>query len=76
MSKVIRMDEVKVGDRVYDEQYFARDKFREVTFTCISDHTVTLKLGVTAHATIDTRTNMVGHPEEGILVWTERVYHE
>jgi hypothetical protein len=64
--------DVRVGDKVYDSHYFASDKWREVTKTTISPSgVVSLYLGVTAHPTIDTRTQIVGHHYEGIAVKRE-----
>jgi hypothetical protein len=68
MQKSIRFDEVKTGNKVYQSGYYARDKWRKVTKITTSLTTVSLYLGTSAHKTIDTRTQLVGHPAEGIMV--------
>jgi len=64
--KIIQFQEVKTGDKVYHAMYYAADKWREVTKITSTEKVVSLYLGSTAHDTIDTRTQISGHPREGI----------
>ena len=64
----IAFKDVKVGDKIYDSAHYAQNKWREVTAVKYKAKYVTLFVGVTAHKTIDTRIQRVGHQEEGIAV--------
>ena len=63
----VTFGEVKLGNRVYQPDYFGPDKWREVTnFKVSGDGTVSLGLGVSARGDMDTRTYIVGHKDEVI----------
>jgi hypothetical protein len=64
----IAFKNVKVGDRVYQHNYYARNKWRKVTSIETEGDLVTIFLGVSVHPNIDTRLQMCGHKEEGITI--------
>jgi hypothetical protein len=68
----VRFFDVEVGDKVYDAYYYYPPyKWRPVTGIVSAGNTVSLFLGTSAHSSIDTRTCIVGHPEEGITIKRE-----
>ena len=61
--------DVKVGDRIYHHDYFAPDKWREVTDKRTSKSgVVSLLIGVKVYKTFDTRTEITGFYYESITV--------
>lgn len=75
-QSTIEYGQVKVGDYIYDHGYFAKNKWREVTEVKTEGSTSTLKLGVSARATTDTRTIYADHKSAAITVRRESESHE
>lgn len=67
-TKSVAFGDVKLGDRIYHADYYFRDKWRAVTVIKRTGTTVSLGMGPAAHPVIDTRTYVVGHKEEGIMI--------
>lgn len=68
IQKTTTFRSVKIGDKVYQHNYYATDKWREVTNITQNGQTISLGIGVSAHKGIDTRTYIVGHEAEAIAV--------
>jgi hypothetical protein len=67
--KTIAYKDVKIGDRIYHDGYFAPNSaWREVTNIKTNGTTVSLGVGVSCHKDCDTRTYFYGHAEQGIAV--------
>ena len=64
----IEYQKVKIGDFVYQSDYYAPDKWRKVTDVKTTGDTTTIKVGVSSHETFDTRLCFVGHNRQGINI--------
>ena len=66
--KLTTFKDVSIGDKVYQHDFYAPNKWREVTDITTHGDNVSLSLGVSGHPTIDTRLQIVGYAREAIAV--------
>ena len=69
--KTVSFENVKTGNYIHQDNYYAQNKWREVTNIKQTGGHISLGLGTTTHATIDTRTYICGHRDESIVIMTK-----